>query len=464
MKKYTIYILLITYTIFSVFSIFYFNGTGDSGDSIYHYLYAKYAPTHPHLFFNHWAKPVFVLLACPFAQFGFNGIKLFNVIVSIFTIFITFKIIEKLEIKNAIIGAIIFICSPLYFILSHSGLTEPLFALFLSIGIYAIINNKYITACLLLSFLPFIRSEGLIIIGVFGLYLLFKQKAKLIPLLLFGHAVYSIFGYFFHADFLWVFNNIPYAMLSSSYGQGNLSHFIIQLYYVIGLPIYILFWVGVINIIWKTIKKTSNLELQILIFIGFSSFFIAHTLFWHFGIFNSMGLKRVLLGVAPLISIISLVGFNFITENIFQNKKKYPLIFYGLLVSCILVFPFSTNKAAIKWDRDLTLSVDQLCAIKVAGFISKNVSKSHRFVYAHIYFSEILNIDPFDKNIRLDLTKDFMNCTKTGDIIIWENWFALVENGITKEFLDNNKGLINMYNITESDNGREVLYSVYERK
>ena len=53
--------------------ITYFNGTGDTGDSITHYFYAQYAPLHLELFFNHWAKPLYVLLASPFAQFGFIG-------------------------------------------------------------------------------------------------------------------------------------------------------------------------------------------------------------------------------------------------------------------------------------------------------------------------------------------------------------------------------------------------------
>ncbi|MEA3478152.1 MAG: hypothetical protein U9R60_08235, partial [Bacteroidota bacterium] len=130
MKNNTIFILLLIYAIVATLTIYFFDGTGDSGDSIYHYLFAKFAPLHPQLFFDHWAKPVYVLLVSPFAQFGFIGVKIFNAIVSLLTIFFTFKIVKKLNIKNAIVGAIILIFSPLYFVLTFSGLTEPLFALF----------------------------------------------------------------------------------------------------------------------------------------------------------------------------------------------------------------------------------------------------------------------------------------------------------------------------------------------
>ena len=464
MKNNQIFVLLFIYVIIATLTIIFFDGTGDSGDSIHHYQFAKLAPLHPELFFNHWAKPLYVLLASPFAQFTFIGVKIFNSIVSLLTIFFTFKIAQKLNINNAIIGAIILIFSPLCFVLTFSGLTEPLFALFISIGLYTILVKKPIISCLLISFLPFIRSEGLIIIGVFGLYFLLKREWKLIPFLLVGHIVYSIAGFFVFNDLLWVFNKIPYARMSSTYGSGELSHFVIQLMYVIGVPIYILFWSGVLIIIWKSIKNRISIEIQILVFLGFFSFFIAHSLFWYLGIFNSMGLNRVIIGVAPLISIISLIGFNFLTYEIFKNKRIPNLIFQGLLIAYILIFPFTSNPAAINWERDLSLSKDQQSANQIADLISHNRGSNQRFVFAHPYLSEVLKIDHFDDTKRLELTADFMNHIKSGDIVIWENWFAVVEHGVTKEYLDTNTELTCLHNISVWDQGREILYSVYQIK
>ncbi len=463
MKK-LIYLLLFIYVIIAVLSIIFFNGTGDAGDSITHYLFAKYAPYHPALFFDHWSKPVYVLLSCPFAQFGFIGIKIFNAIVSLLCIFFTFKIAESLNLKNAIISAVIMMFAPLYYILTFSGLTDPLFALFLAIGIYLSIKQRYLAACLLISFLPFVRSEGLIIMGVFGLYFLLKRQWKLLPLLFFGHLVYSIAGYFVYHDFFWVFNKIPYANIGSPYGSGKLSHFVVQFLYVVGIPIYLLFWVGAISIIWKTVKKKITIEMSILVLIGFMCFFIAHTLFWYFGIFNSMGLHRVLIGVMPMVGIISLYGFNFITEEVLEKKKKLKMFVQILFVLYIVDFPFTSNPAAINWKRDMMLSKDQQLAVKSANFIVNNIGANHRIVCAHPYLCEALNVDFFNQNKRLELNKNNMEQLQTNDVIIWENWFALVECGIKKEDLDNNASLTNLYNTNIYDNGREIYYSVYIRK
>lgn len=464
MKSKQIFILLVIYSIIATITIFLFEGTGGSGDSITHYLFAKSAPLHPKLFFNHWAKPLYVLLASPFAQFGFIGVKTFNAIVSIFTIFFTFKIAQKLKIKNAIFSSVFLLFSPLYFILTFSGLTEPLFALFISIGIYTILINKPVISCIIISFLPFIRSEGLIIIGVFSLYFILKKEWKLIPLLMVGHVVYSIAGFFVYNDLFWVFNKIPYAHLSSTYGNGELYHFVGRLLYVIGVPIYLLFWMGVSVIIYKSIKKRISIEIKTLVFLAFFGFFIAHSLFWYLGIFNSMGLKRVLIGVAPLISIISLIGFNFVTEELFRGKRIVNLILKGLLILYTLIFPFTSSPAAINWDKDLNLSKDQKAAFEIAAFIKKIRSSNQCFIFAHPYLSEVLKIDHFDHEKRLELTPDFINKTKSGDIVIWENWFAVVERGVTKEELDANNNLTSLHNLSFWDRGREIKYVVYEIK
>ncbi len=462
--KNIIYIILFVYAVIVALTIVFFTGTGDAGDSICHYLYARYAVAHPELFFNHWAKPVYVFLACPFAQMGFVGIKIFNALVSLISIFLSYKIAQELHVKNAIMAAVIMICAPLYYILTFSGLTEPLFGCFIAVGIYFAIKQKYVISCLIISFLPFVRSEGLILIGVFGIFYLVKKQWKIVPLLLFGSLVYSVAGYFVHHDFLWIFNRIPYAKLSSHYGEGNLFHFVLQLIYVVGVPIYILFWVGLLSLIRRIIKKQLFWEEHTLIFLGFVCFFVAHSLFWYFGIFNSMGLIRVLVGVMPLIALIALQGFNFITEDMLRRKKTLRMILQGLLGAYIVIFPFTSNPAAINWKKDMMLTKDQYGAIDAANFVLKNKGTHARIVCAHPYVSVVLGIDYFDKNVHLELKQNNKSQIKTGDIIIWENWFAFVESNFKKEEMDNDTSLVPLYTSKIDDNGREIIYSIYEKR
>jgi hypothetical protein len=462
--KSPIYAILFFYVIIAVLTIHYFNGTGDAGDSVSHYLFAKYAPQHPDLYFHHWAKPVFVLLASPFAQFGFDGMKLFNVLASLITILLTYRIAERLKLQNSYAVALLLIFSPLYFTLTFSGLTEPLFAAFLAGGIYLSIKRNYLAAIILVSFMPFVRSEGLIMVGVFGIYFMIRQKWKLLPWFATGHVVYSIAGYFAHHDLLWVFRKIPYARLDSVYGRGDLSHFSTQLFYILGLPALILFLLGIISIVKDIIQGKSTRIIPIVIFGGFLCFFIAHSLFWYLGIFGSMGLTRVFICVIPLMALMMLKGFNLLTEELIPQKKNLSKIFQALILLYIIAFPFTKTHGALVFDRDLNLSVDQKTAMEVAKYIREQEVPLPRLAYDAPYLSIALNIDPFDPLQRIDLSPDNIKVLKPGDLLIWDNNFALLDRKIKKEDLDHDPSLVNL-NITRSEeNGRLSEFSIYRKK
>ncbi|MCS7078406.1 MAG: hypothetical protein NZ455_16965, partial [Bacteroidia bacterium] len=137
--KKVLWYVLILYIFICAWTIFYFNGTAGTGDTITHFLFAKYAFKYPIFFFDHWAKPVFTLLASPFAQFGFTGIKVFNALVTVFTLYFTYQCAVLLKINQPILPVLFCILMPSYYILTFSGLTEPLFALFLSVGVYLLL-------------------------------------------------------------------------------------------------------------------------------------------------------------------------------------------------------------------------------------------------------------------------------------------------------------------------------------
>lgn len=141
--------LLVIYCGCLAAGIFFFTGTGDMGDSVAHFLFARYAVVHPELYFHHWAKPVFVLLASPFAQFGFEGAKVFNALVSMACVYFTYRVAFQLKLKQHWIVALLLICMPLNYILTLSALTEPLFALFTILALYWCLGKKYVEAAAL---------------------------------------------------------------------------------------------------------------------------------------------------------------------------------------------------------------------------------------------------------------------------------------------------------------------------
>ena len=425
----------------------YTNGTGDSGDSVQHYLFSKYAFKYPELFLHHWAKPVFVLLSAPFAQFGFVGMKIFNCLLAVLTGYFTYQSSKRLQLKHPILALLFLFFAPLYFTLTFSGLTEPLFAFLLILPIYLILREKVLLSAIIISFLPFVRSEGLIIVGVFAFYFFIKKNYKLLPWLASGHVFYGLVGFIYYQDLLWVVNKIPYASLGSPYGSGEWYDFFIKINYTIGIPLYLLLIAGVVYIVVTFFKskerkgRTSYQAELLLIYGSFAAFFVAHSAFWYLGIFNSMGLKRVLIGVMPLIAIIALNGFNLITSENLIKKKMARYILRGMLVVYVIGFPFTPNPAAVQWDTELTLSPDQIFINEIAEIVKKDYP-GYKLYYSHPYVSSALNLDHFDTTLHADLINFHHGIDLPQKyLVIWDDWFSVIENGVTLETLRRNNEL-----------------------
>src|ERR1700728_3494281 len=126
-KKFISFFIPASFLLLIIF-IFLFPGTIDSGDSVMHYLFARFAINHPASFLDSWAKPLYVLLATPLTQLGFKGIKLFNSLNTIISMSAAYLIAKRLNIKNSWLVPVLLLLAPMNFALSFSGLTEPLFA------------------------------------------------------------------------------------------------------------------------------------------------------------------------------------------------------------------------------------------------------------------------------------------------------------------------------------------------
>lgn len=427
------YSLLLVYYFVMIALAFIAKGTGDDGDSVFHFLFAKYAFASPENFVNHWAKPVYVLLSSVFAQFGFIGIKIFNVTVTTLAIFFTYRIAQQLRIQNSWFVVIILCCAPMYIRLSLSGLTEPLFALAFASVIFLAMRQKLFYSVLLASFLPFIRSEGLIILCVYFLFLLFKKEWKLIPVLATGHVIYSIIGWVFYKDFLWVFNRMTYATLNSAYGHGSPFTFIYGMVDFLGIPLLILFCLGTVSgivcffrDIFRSMKNFSAEELW-LIYGGFFGVWFSHMIFWTFGLFNSLGLLRVLVAVIPCAGIICVRGFNVILgwKKVSSNVAAKAFI-TAILVIAVFEIPF----LQLKWTCDFDLTGNQKAILRAADKY-RDTLKGYTIYASSVYSAYAFHYNIFDSTQHRWM-QDINDRKKipAKSAIVWDDFYAPAESKI----------------------------------
>jgi hypothetical protein len=426
------------------------DGTGGGGDSICHYLIARYSWKHPELFLDHWGKPVYTMLFSTPAQLGFKAVKIANIIVTVLACYFSFKIAKNLQIKNVVWLVPFYFLAPEVIEVTLSGLTEPLFALTLILGIHFIIKGQKNVGTIILSFLPFVRSEGLVILCVILVYFLFIKNYKGLPWILFGHIFMGIMGVFLYHDIFWVFNKLPYARLDSVYGHGYWNYFWEQMYFIIGPILFVLLQIGYLGIILTNIKALSIrikerlfIDKVFLVYGIFIVFFIAHSLFWTLGIFGSLGLTRVFIGVMPLIAIICLDGLNYIFSIIDAFVlPKFRQVFTILVFCGLLFFCFISKPTAIEYKNNIVLNEEQkLIAHDIYPYV-KNKFPNYTLYFSDVGVSYFFGVDMFgeDGSHRIKDTK-YLNFSASNGLIIWDSWFSQNEEKISRDSLLNNPNL-----------------------
>jgi hypothetical protein len=434
------------------------NAIYDTGDGIMHYQIARWSWTHPELLLHHWGKPLFTLLCSPFAQFGYKGAVFFNVLCHVGTAWLTWRITDRMKLPYSYLAGPLLIFAPLSWGVAQSGLTEPLFALTLMAGIYFITGGRNTVAAIIISLLPFVRTEGFLIAPLFGLFFLIRKEYLALCLLASGTVVYSVIGgLFFHNDFLWIIHQNPYVG-EAAYGHGDLFHFVANNEFLFGWSITALIALGLITVpLRRFFVPRHSLAEIILVFGSFLVFFIAHSIFWWKGIFGSYGLLRVIVCVLPCAVLISIRGLQLLTWPIYQ--RKYAV----LVVSCIMVglTIFNTmNQRGLVMQAD----DDQIAAEKAAQQIKELKLDSHLLYCSHPVMTHLLDRDPFDTTRYLHLYELRNGLPPYESVVAWDSNLGAFEfHDIGKWSRDFENTTDEIITVTAPGDSSEFLWRVYYR-
>ena len=410
-------------------------------DSYNHFLISKNSWQHPYLILDYWGKPIYNLIASPFAQFGIKGMVILNILCLIGCSYLVSKTANLINLKNSWLAFILTLLSPIFLDNTISSLTEPLCAFLVTLTIYFVVRKKLFIGALVAGLLPFARSEGFIILGVVFIYFLIQKANWKIFLALFaGSLFFNVLGWIFTSEPLWIITQNPYINFELSgrnvCGNGSLFHYFYAGHYTFGLITCILLIIGVSVFLYHELKIRRNLNLELwLIGASFFLYFGAHVFIWWKGMMGSCGYVRVMTVIAPLASLIALFAVNFLSDIIKNMLPQKGGMFTTLLLAIITINAVYVPVRYYKYKYPLQISEEQEQYIKLAKWYTKQNFEDRTKLYLYPYFSMLANIDPYNQDEHLELWQSSLQYTKVGDILIWDSHFGPNECNIPLDSL-----------------------------
>lgn len=423
-EKILVVILLSSLLIFFVVIALLSDGVYGGADNYSHFRLARYAFRHPEFFVDQWGKPVYTTLTSIFAQYGFNGSKVFNILAGLATAYILFLSARKLNYRYPILIIIILCSMPLYFLLMISSLTEVLFSLLVAFSTWLFLTKKYKWFAVVASFIPFVRTEGFILLPVYVAALVTEKKFKALPMLLTGTVFYSIVGSFHYGDLFWVFNQMPYVGGKNVYGSGSLLHYVNANKEITGLLPAFLLVAGIAILIYQSFSKAVQnnfLKFEwMLLFLPFFIYLSFHSWLWWQGLGASFGLIRVMAGVLPLAALLCMKPLTLLFDKLPSN------IFVRLVPMLALLFllarePFRANRIPIP------LSGPSSIVKEASEWLLNNKYAEKKIYYYNPEFCFFLDINPFDLT-RIQQTVPDREHPESGisegEIVLWDAHFS----------------------------------------
>ena len=423
-EKHLAFLFLAALSVILVILAFLSPGYYGGADNINHYFIAHYAFKYPHLFLDPWGRPLYNILSSPFALAGFTGIKLFNVLLGILTGYFCYRIAKHLSLSPPYLALLFAILAPLYFIMLLTGLTEILFGFVLVLAIFLFFRGSFVASAIVISFLPFARTEGIIILPLFLLAFLFRKRYLPLPFLLTGFLVLSLAGAFYYKDFFWILTHNPYPLHHPVYkDKGSLFHFFRNLDDMLGIPLLIFVLAGTAVLAMNLFSKDPPVRrdafwMTWMIFFPFAGYFLLHSVLYWQALGGSMGLTRVMAGVLPVAALVGMTGYDYIRRKILKKEWQRTGLLFAVIPAVFLV-NFTSFRYPVRLSQEEELIREACRWLKTSGL------KPVKVYFHDLNVPFYLGMDPYDNSVCVQqwFTQS-LSSVPDSSVYIWDAHFG----------------------------------------
>lgn len=437
-----------------VFAALVGGGVEDMGDGVQHYLFARYVWAHPYLLLDQWAKPLFTLLASPFAQAGYGGMALFNALVVICCTWAVQPLLKRAGPLAQYLFPITIMLSPIGAHLIMQGMTEILFGCIAAVAVVLLYRGSPMMAAALAGCTPLCRPEYGVFLPCFALWLVIDRKWRALPLLLTGILAYTVYGILLEGDPLCWWNRAPYPG-GSVYGKGDALRFIGHAPEAFGWPLLFLFMTALLlrARVARKVKEERRMAALLALTTVLPVFGIVgvHTYACATGTHGSAGFPRVMVSALPLMGLFALDtwGRSDLVRNL--GRKGFSLV--TSLVTAGTLVQLVTYAPVIP-----TPGPDQLALERACGILMANTRDDQAIFATHPFVALRTGRDMFDDR-RFSLmwgTGMLDERVRRGDKVLWESQFGPNEFGVPLAHMLNDTAYA-LIDLVEPEKGHAVL-------
>lgn len=415
-----------------VWARFASEGIREAGDGVQHHMIARYSWKHPQLLLDQWGKPMFTLLASPFAQFGYNAMAVFNAVLALACVGLSLKLLRRSGMWTMVAFPAALMLAPQYAHLVIDGMTEILFGAMALLCVRLLADERYQMAAIVGSLTPLCRPEYIVFLPFVAGWLAWNKRFTALPWCALGVVVYSVFGWLGADDLLIWWHGDPYGSGASIYGKGDPWLFIMDAPRAFGWAVVVAFSVSILvwPWLWRKDPEEKRTHLLLLCTAALPALAIVavHAYLRWSGTHGSAGLTRVLVTATPLAALFGL----------FTLGRALELLGTGFLPGAVLATAAVVSgvfglraEGPLRQDPD----DDQVIVNRACDLIARVRKPGDRVFTTHPYVPFRTGLDGFDGDQSRMLwgfheENPEKGPARPGDIIFWDAALGPNECGV----------------------------------
>jgi len=419
-KKHLLYITLSVVVLIQVFLILFNGNSFAGGYNIANFQAAHYGVSHFFQLSDYAESPLFKIALSPFALLGYDVAKAFNIIAVVLTLVLIAKFSKKLAAGFSNDVVVLAAFAPVYFFLATTCYPEIFFGLILMIAFLFFSKKKFILSAIILSLIPLVQSNGLILLPVFAFAYLLQRKTKAFLVVIFSFITYLVLSLIVSGNLFGAFRHDLPPALAFSKDTAPVTFLTNFLNFGIGLPMIVLSVIGFGYWAFQVFNSSSenNKDRSMFILIGGSGvFLVLNGLIYEANTANLSDFSYWGT-VVPVAALLSVKGLQFISNNIKSASATMSVIWLFLIIQVFSLFaindlPLKSNPAALL-DRKAAKYIQQV------DFSGKVFCTDPEIIFQ-------LGINPFDESKCFSGIVDSVQPSKSmnwGDIFVWNKNLA----------------------------------------